>query len=114
MKHLYEVVNVCTGFDLRPGEREEAGKLVRLGPETAVAAPTVMGGSEGIEEVRMWLLKSCPHCQQGDLVVEEMGEDGVVADCLQCGYTADEQTVQWWLSLPQMTDAEVAEDNRAA
>jgi hypothetical protein len=62
----------------------------------------------------MLLLKSCPHCLQGDLIVEEAGEDGVSADCLQCGYTADEQTVQWWLSLPQMTVAEVADDNRAA
>ena len=62
----------------------------------------------------MLLLKSCPHCLLGDLIVEEQGEDGVVADCLQCGYTADEQTVQWWLSLPQLSDAEVVEDNRAA
>ena len=62
----------------------------------------------------MLLLKSCPHCIQGDLIVEEAGEDGVVADCLQCCYTADEPTGQWWLSLPQLTDAEVVEDNRTA
>ena len=65
------------------------------------------------EEVRMLLLKSCPHCLQGDLIVEE-GEDGVVADCLQCGYVADEKAVQWWLNLPQITDVEVVEDDRAA
>lgn len=61
----------------------------------------------------MLLLKSCPHCLHGDLIVEE-GVDGVVADCLQCGYTADEQAVQWWLNLPQITDIEVVEDDRAA
>ncbi len=61
----------------------------------------------------MLLLKSCPHCLQGDLIVEE-GEDGVVADCLQCGYNADEQAVQWWLNLPQITDVEVVDEDRAA
>ena len=63
------------------------------------------------EEVRMLLLKSCPHCLQGDLIVEER-QDGVVAECLQCGYTADEQAVQWWLTLPKTADVE-GEDRAA-
>ena len=58
----------------------------------------------------MLLLKSCPHCLEGDLIVEE-GGDGVMAECLQCGYSADEQALQWWLSLPQVTDVDVVEAN---
>ena len=32
----------------------------------------------------MLLLKACPHCRQGDLIVGHE-EDGPVVTCLQCG-----------------------------
>ena len=36
----------------------------------------------------MLLLKACPRCQRGDLIVERE-EYGPVVNCLQCGYVGD-------------------------
>ncbi len=71
----------------------------------AIAAQRFWEDRKEQEEVRMLLLKSCPHCLQGDMIVVE-GDDGVVVECLQCGYTADERAVWWWLRLPQTADVE--------
>ena len=40
----------------------------------------------------MLLLKACPRCRRGDLIVERE-EYGLVVDCLQCGYVGDLSTV---------------------
>lgn len=34
----------------------------------------------------MLLLKACPHCQRGDLLVAQE-EEGAVVSCIQCGYS---------------------------
>ncbi len=36
----------------------------------------------------MMLLKACPRCRRGDLVVEDE-EFGPVVNCLQCGFVGD-------------------------
>ena len=52
----------------------------------------------------MFLLKSCPRCRRGDLIVEH-DEFGVVVDCLQCGYAGDERSVQRSVSMSPVMQA---------
>ncbi|OGO49965.1 MAG: hypothetical protein A2148_07635 [Chloroflexi bacterium RBG_16_68_14] len=62
----------------------------------------------------MLLLKTCPRCRRGDLIVERE-EYGVVVDCLQCGYVGDLSAVRRFMTtstvahrLPERERAEVA------
>lgn len=36
----------------------------------------------------MFLLKACPRCRRGDLIIGRE-EEGAIVTCLQCGYSAD-------------------------
>lgn len=48
----------------------------------------------------MMLLKGCPRCQRGDLVVDREVY-GFVVSCLQCGYAGDLSTAYWRFIKPE-------------
>ena len=53
----------------------------------------------------MMLLKACPSCHRGDLVVEREAY-GFVVSCLQCGYAGDLSAVYWKFIRPGSAVAE--------
>lgn len=52
----------------------------------------------------MLLLKACPRCLRGDLMVER-DDYGPAVTCLQCGYVGDLDSVRRWRSAPAVIRA---------
>ena len=61
----------------------------------------------------MLLLKACPRCRRGDLVVERE-EYGLIVDCLQCGYVGDLPAVRRFIATSVVAQAAPEREKVAA
>ena len=61
----------------------------------------------------MMLLKACPRCRRGDLVVERE-EYGLIVNCLQCGYIGDPSTARRSVARTVVTRASLRPDKVSA